>query len=315
MKLKATKQGYVEGLLIAAESDERIVVIDGDVAKSIGTTAFKEKFPERYFNLGIAEQNIAEYSAGLALSGFTPFYSTYAVFAVGRAFDQIRTAICNMNLNVRIGGAHSGVSVGPDGATHQALEDLALTRSLPNMTVFVPADSNQTRNAVLAAQKIDGPVYIRFGRNPVPQLYDVDVIVKPGKGNLLREGKQATVIAIGVMVSVALSAAEQLSKEGIEVSVVDMVSLKPLDKKLLQDIVINTSLIVTAEDHQITGGLYSAVSEYYSQNNPVRILPVAVLDKFGCSGTAEEVLSFCNLTKNSIVEQVKKGLAFFSDRF
>ncbi len=308
MKLKATREGYVEGLLIAAETDARIVVIDGDVAKSIGTTAFKEKYPDRYFNLGIAEQNIAEYSAGLALSGFIPFYSTYAVFAVGRAFDQIRATICNMNLNVRIGGAHSGVSVGPDGATHQALEDLALTRSLPNMTVFVPADSNQTRNAVLAAQQIDGPVYIRFGRNPVPQIYDTEKTVKPGKGNLLRQGNNATIIAIGVMVHIALEAAEQLSKEGIEVSVVDMVSIKPLDTELLQNVVLSSSLVVTAEDHQITGGLFSAVSEHYSQHHPVRILPVAVQDQFGCSGTPEEVLQFCNLTSENIMIKVKTGL-------
>lgn len=306
--MKATREGYVEGLLEAGERDERVVVIDGDVSRSTGTVAFKNKFPDRFFNLGIAEQNMAEYSAGLALTGFLPFYSTYATFATGRAWDQIRTSICNMNLSVCVGGAHSGTSVGPDGATHQALEDIAIMRVLPNMTVLVPADSNQTRQAVLASLEIDGPVYIRYGRNPVPEIYSRDESVVPGKGQLLREGRHASIIAVGSMVSVALEAAVLLSKKGIEVSVADMLSIKPLDTQLLDHLAGFSDLFVTAEDHQIAGGLFGAVSEYTSENCPKRIVPVGVNDRFGCSGTPEQVMMLCGLTAEVVSRKVEKAL-------
>ena len=306
--MRATREGYVQGLLRAAEISDRVVVIDGDVSRSTGTTAFRERFPQRFFNLGIAEQNMAEHSAGLALAGFIPFYSTYAVFAVGRAYDQIRTSICNMNLQVRIGGAHGGTSVGPDGATHQALEDIAAMRALPNMTVLVPADANQTAQAVLSSLEIDGPVYIRYGRNPVPQIYTEEKRVIPGKGHLLRDGKHASIVAVGAMVEKALRASEILSKDGIQVSVADMVSVKPLDKKLLDHLTANGAPFVTAEDHQVTGGLFGAISEYCSQNRPVRIYPVAVNDRFGCSGTPEQVMECCGLTTEIILKEVRKAL-------
>jgi len=306
--MRATREGYIEGLLEAGERDSRVVVVDGDVSRSTGTIAFKDRFPDRFFNLGIAEQNMAEYSAGLALAGFIPFYSTYAVFAAGRAWDQIRTSICNMNLNVRIGGAHGGTSVGPDGATHQALEDIAITRVLPNMTVLVPADSNQTRQAVLASLDIDGPVYIRYGRNQIAELYNREESVVPGRGRLLRDGKHASIVAVGAMVAIALDAAGVLSKKGIEVSVVDMVSIKPLDIQLLQYLSDVTELIVTAEDHQIAGGLFSAVSEYMSENCPERIIPVGINDRFGCSGTPDQVMKHCGLTAEVIVEKVEKAV-------
>lgn len=306
--MRATREGYVEGLLKAGQISDRVVVIDGDVSRSTGTTAFKAKYPDRFFNLGIAEQNMAEHSAGLALAGFMPFYSTYAVFAVGRAYDQIRTSICNMNLNVRIGGAHGGTSVGPDGATHQALEDIAAMRVMPNMTVLVPADANQTMQAVLASLDIAGPVYIRYGRNPVPQLYTEEKKVIPGKGNLLREGKHGSIIAVGAMVSKALEAARKLAEQGIMVSVADMVSIKPVDRELLDHLASASEAIVTAEDHQITGGLFGAVSEYYAQTKPVGIHPVGVKDRFGCSGTPEEVMECCGLTVKAIVKEVKKAL-------
>ncbi len=306
--MRATREGYVEGLLDAAERDDRVVVIDGDVSRSTGTIAFREKYPERFFNLGIAEQNMAEYSAGLALTGFIPFYSTYAVFAAGRAWEQIRTSICNMGLNVRIGGAHGGTSVGPDGATHQALEDIALMRVLPGMTVLVPADANQTRQAVLASLNIDGPVYIRYGRNPVAGIYHREDTVVPGRGRILRQGKHASVIAAGAMVSVALHAAESLSKEWIEVCVADMVSIKPLDVQLVQYLHDISEVIVTAEDHQKAGGLFGAISEYTSENCPGRVIPVAVNNSFGCSGTPEEVMTHCGLTSAAIAEKVKEAL-------
>lgn len=306
--MKATRVGYVQGLLDAGERNPRVIVVDGDVSRSTGTIAFRDKYPERSFNLGIAEQNMAEYCAGLALAGFIPFYSTYAVFAAGRAWDQIRTSICNMNLNVRIGGAHGGTSVGPDGATHQALEDIAITRVLPNMTVLVPADANQTRQAVLASLDIKGPVYIRYGRNPVAEIYNRDETVVPGRGRLLRQGRHASVIAVGAMVAQALDAAKILAKKGIEVSVADMVSIKPLDVQLLRYLSDVTELIITAEDHQITGGLFGAVSEYTSENCPGRVIPVGVNDRFGCSGTPEEVMTHCGLTAEAIVGKVEKAL-------
>lgn len=306
--MRPTREGYVQGILRAADISDRVVIVDGDVSRSTGTTAFRERYPGRFFNLGIAEQNMAEYSAGLALAGFIPFYSTYAVFAVGRAYDQIRTSICNMNLQVRIGGAHGGTSVGPDGATHQALEDIAAMRVLPNMTVLVPADANQTAQAVLSSLEVNGPVYIRYGRNPVPQIYTEDKRVIPGKGNLLREGVHASIIAVGAMVSKALEAAEVLSKEGIQVSVADMVSIKPLDTHLLDRLIENGGPCVTAEDHQVTGGLFGAVSEHYSQTRPTRIFPVAVKDRFGCSGTPDQVMVCCGLTSGTIVKEVRKAL-------
>ncbi|MCK5131877.1 MAG: transketolase family protein [Candidatus Sabulitectum sp.] len=306
--MRATREGYVEGLLDAGEKDERVVVVDGDVSRSTGTTAFKKRFPDRFFNLGIAEQNMAEYSAGLALAGFMPFYSTYAVFAAGRAWDQIRTSICNMNLDVRIGGAHGGTSAGPDGATHQALEDIAITRVIPNMTVLVPADANQTRQAVLSSLDIDGPVYIRYGRNPVAELYDRDETVVPGRGRLLREGRHASIIAVGAMVAISIEAAKMLSRKGIEVSVADMVSIKPLDVKLINYLSDITELVVTAEDHQIAGGLFGAVSEYMSENCPRKIIPVGVNNRFGCSGSPEEVMAHCGLTAAIIAGKVEKTL-------
>ncbi len=308
MRAKATREGYVEGLLDAGEINSRVIVVDGDVSRSTGTTAFRERFPGRFFNLGIAEQNMAEYSAGLALAGFIPFYSTYAVFATGRAWDQIRTSICNMNLNVRIGGAHGGTSVGPDGATHQALEDIAITRVLPNMTVLVPSDSNQTRQAVLSSLEIDGPVYIRYGRNPVPQIYDRETPVIPGRGRLLREGKHASIIAAGAMVSIALKAAEMLGKKGISVSVADMISIKPLDTELILQMVKTSEVIVTVEDHQIVGGLYGAVAEFLAENSPHRVIPVGVRNRFGCSGTPEEVLKHCGLTAEIISGNIETAL-------
>ncbi len=306
--MRATREGYVEGLIRAAEMDDRVVVVDGDVSRSTGTIAFRERFPNRFFNLGIAEQNMAEYSAGLALAGFMPFYSTYAVFAVGRALDQIRTSICNMNLPVRIGGAHGGTSVGPDGATHQALEDIAALRSIPGMTILVPADANQTARAVLASLDEEGPVYIRYGRNPVPQVYTADKPVIPGRGNLLRQGNHGSIIAVGAMVSKALEAADMLAAEGIQVSVADMVSIKPLDEKLLTHLASQGGPLVTAEDHQVHGGLFGAVSEYLSRTDPVRIAPVAVMDRFGCSGTPEQVMECCGLTAQRMVEEVKRAL-------
>jgi len=306
--LKPTRAGYVEGLLEAGRRDRRVVVLEGDVSRSIGTDAFAREFPDRFVNLGISEQDMLGEAAGLALAGYVPFAATYGVFATGRAWDQIRTSICAMNLPVRIGGAHGGSSTGPDGATHQALEDIALMRVLPNMTVLVPADSNQTRAAVLASLGRTGPVYIRFGRNPAPQLYGPEVPLEPGRGHLLREGGDALVIACGAMVAPALEAAGRLAAAGVRTGVLDMASIKPLDEKLVLEASSGVSCVVTAEDHQAAGGLYGAVSEFLARTRPLPVSPVAVRDRFGLSGTPGEVMEALGLTSSAVVGEVLRRI-------
>lgn len=299
--LRPSREGYIEGLIEAGRMDERVVVIDGDVGQSLGTRAFRGLFPERYFNLGIAEQNIACHAAGLALEGFIPFYATYAVFSVGRALDQIRTSICNMGLCVRIGGAHGGSSVGPDGGTHQALEDIAQTRSLPGMTVLVPADAAQTRQAVLASLSIEGPVYIRFGRNPVPGVYGSTHPVIRGRGNLLREGGDIVIVACGAMVAHALEACELLKGRGVKAAVIDMLSVKPLDGELLMETTCGAVGVVTAEDHQVEGGLGGAVAEFLAVNRPLPMRMLGVRNRFGESGTPGELMGLHGLSTGGIV--------------
>jgi len=306
--LKATREGYVEGILQAGRENSRVVVIEGDVSTSIGSASFGEEFPDRFFNLGVSEQDMLGEAAGMALAGFIPFVGTYGVFVVGRAWDQIRTSICYMNLDVRIAGAHGGISVGPDGATHQALEDVALMRVIPNMKILVPADSNQTRASVLASLEVDGPVYIRFGRNPVPQIYSRNERVKIGKGNLLREGDDVTLVACGVMVGLSLEAASILENRGISAGVIDIVSVKPLDTELLLRQVKKTGTVVVAEDHQATGGLFGAVAETLAQVMPAKMGVVAVRDSFGTSGSPAEVMEIYGLTASGIAEKAESIL-------
>ncbi len=306
--LRPTREGYVEGILQAGRENDRVVVIEGDVSRSIGSSSFEEEFPERFFNLGVSEQDMLGEAAGLALAGFIPFVGTYGVFVAGRAWDQIRTSICYMNLNVKIAGAHGGVSVGPDGATHQALEDVAIMRVLPNMHVLAPADANQTRAAVLTSMNTAGPVYIRFGRNPVPQIYPVDASVEIGKGHLLEEGNDITLVACGAIVSQALIAREILSKKGISAGVIDMVSVKPLDRKLLIEQAEKTGAVMVAEDHQAIGGLFGAVTETLAPEHSVPVGVVAVKDSFGTSGTPDEVREEYKLTAQAIVFEAVKLL-------
>lgn len=305
---KPTREGYVEGILEAGRMSDRVVVVEGDVSRSIGSAAFGVEFPDRFFNLGASEQDMMGEAAGLALAGFMPFVATYGVFVSGRAWDQVRTSVCYMDLDVRIGGAHGGVSVGPDGATHQALEDIAIMRVLPNMNVLVPADSNQTRAAVLASLGMEGPVYIRFGRNPVPQIYPLDETVVPGKGRLLREGSDVTLAACGAMVAPSLEAAELLSRGGIEAAVLDMVSVKPLDSRLLLEQAGRTGALVVAEDHQAAGGLFGAVAEALASHSGIRVVSVAVGDSFGTSGAPEQVMDRYGLTASAVGERARAVL-------
>ncbi|RKZ10940.1 transketolase family protein [Candidatus Fermentibacteria bacterium] len=306
--LKPTREGYVEGILQAGRENSRVVVIEGDVSRSIGSASFGEEFPDRFFNLGVSEQDMLGEAAGLALEGFIPFVGTYGVFLAGRAWDQIRTSICYMNLDVRIAGAHGGVSVGPDGATHQALEDVALMRVLPGMKVLVPADSNQTRASVIASLEADGPVYIRFGRNPVPRIYTSDDKVIIGKGNLLKDGSDVTLVACGAMVSLSIEAAAILRGKGILAGVIDMISVKPLDRELLVEQAGKTGAVVVAEDHQVTGGLFGAVAETLARELPVPVDTVAMQNTFGTSGTPERVMEKYGLTAIAIAEKAQRML-------
>ncbi|SFG61962.1 transketolase subunit B [Desulfotomaculum arcticum] len=303
----ATREAYGAALVELGKKNRDVVVLDADLSKSTKTADFGKAFPERFFDMGIAEQNMMGTAAGFAASGKTPFASSFAVFATGRVYDQIRNSIAYPRLNVKIGATHAGITVGEDGASHQAVEDIAMMRCLPNMTVFVPADAMETRAAVLAAAEIDGPVYIRLGRSGVPVLHDESSFnFEPGRAMVLREGKDAAVVACGIMVSAALEAAEILAGEGVSVLVLDMHTIKPLDEQALVEAARATGAVVTAEEHSILGGLGGAVAEALSEHYPVPVLRVGVRDTFGESGKPQELLEKYGLTAAGIVMAVKQ---------
>ena len=303
------RDGYGKALLELCEKGENIMVLDADVAKSTRTVWIRDKYPEKFMDMGISEQDMVGTAAGLALSGVTPFASTYCVFLAGRAWDQIRTTVCYNNLNVKFGGAHAGISVGPDGATHQALEDVALMRVLPNMTVIVPCDAEETRNATLSMAKINGPCFIRFGREAVPVVTDENTPFELGKARICHEGKDVTVIANGAMVYEAMNAAAELAKEGISVRVLNMHTVKPLDEAAIITAAKETGCIVTAEEHQINCGLGSAIAECLAKNYPVPVEMVAVNDSFGESGQPQELMDKYGLNQESIAKKVRTVLA------
>lgn len=303
------RDGYGKALLELCEKGENIMVLDADVAKSTRTVWIRDKYPEKFMDMGISEQDMVGTAAGLALSGVTPFASTYCVFLAGRAWDQIRTTVCYNNLNVKFGGAHAGISVGPDGATHQALEDVALMRVLPNMTVIVPCDAEETRKATLSMAKINGPCFIRFGREAVPVVTDENTPFELGKARICHEGKDVTVIANGAMVYEAMNAAAELAKEGISVRVLNMHTVKPLDEAAIITAAKETGCIVTAEEHQINCGLGSAIAECLAKNYPVPVEMVAVNDSFGESGQPQELMDKYGLNQESIAKKVRTVLA------
>lgn len=305
---KPSRDGYGEALLILAEKNEKIFVMDADVAKSTRTNWVQEKFPEKFMDMGIAEQDMIGTAAGLALGGMIPFVSTYGVFLAGRGWDQIRTTVCYSNLNVKFGGAHGGISVGPDGATHQALEEIALMRVLPNMTVIVPCDAIETRKATLAAAEIAGPCYVRFGREPVPVITDESSPFEVGKGIELRQGTDAAIIANGPMVYEALVAAEKLQEEGVNARVINLHTVKPLDEEIIIKAAKETGAMVTAEEHQVSAGTGSAVAECVVKNYPVPIEMVGINDTFGESGEPDELMVKYGLISEDIVRAVKKVL-------
>lgn len=303
------RDGYGKALLELCEKKENIMVLDADVAKSTRTVWVRDKYPEYFMDMGISEQDMVGTASGLALSGITPFVSTYCVFLAGRAWDQIRTTVCYNNLNVKLAGAHAGISVGPDGATHQSLEDVALMRVLPNMTVIVPCDAEETRKATLAIAKKNGPCFIRFGREAVPVVTDENTPFEIGKARICREGSDVTIIANGAMVYEAMQAAEQLEQENISAQVINMHTAKPLDEQAVLDAAKKTGCIVTAEEHQIGGGLGSAVAECLAKHYPVPMEMVGVNDSFGESGKPEELMAKYGLNHKAIADRVRGVLA------
>ena len=305
----ATRDAYGQALAELGATNDKVVVLDADLSKSTKTNDFKKLFPERFFNIGIAEQNLMGTAAGFAATGKIPFASSFAVFAVGRAYDQIRNSIAYPRLNVKIAATHAGLTVGEDGGSHQMLEYIALMRAVPNMTVIVPADGVETRQAVLAAAAYDGPVYIRLGRPKVPVLFGEDYEFEIGKGVVLRDGSDVTLVATGIMVSKAVEAAETLAAEGINAAVVNISTIKPLDDALLIAMAQKTGAVVTCEEHNIYGGLGSAVAEVLVENCPVPMTRVGVEDSFGESGLPDQLLEKYRLTVDNIVKKAKAVMA------
>ena len=305
----ATRDAYGEALAELGAINDKVVVLDADLSKSTKTNDFKKVYPERFFNLGIAEQNLLGTAVGFAAAGKIPFASSFAVFAVGRAYDQIRNSIAYPNLNVKIAATHAGLTVGEDGGSHQMLEDIALMRAVPNMTVIVPADGVETKQVVMAAAEHQGPVYIRLGRPKVPVLLGDDYKFEIGKGVVLKEGTDVTLVGTGIMVSKAMEAAELLAADGISAAVVNISTIKPLDNALITEMAQKTGAVVTAEEHNIYGGLGSAVAEVLVETCPVPMARVGVEDKFGESGLPDELLEKYGLTAANIAAKAKAIIA------
>ena len=300
----ATREAYGEALRELAKN-EKVIVLDADLAKATKSIEFKKAAPERFLDMGIAEGDMVGTAAGLATCGKIPFATTFAMFAAGRAFEQIRNSVAYPNLNVKIAATHAGVTVGEDGGSHQAIEDISLMRSIPNMIVLNPSDAVEAKKAIFAAAEYYGPVYIRLGRAATPVIHDENYEFKIGKGEILREGKNVLIIATGIMVAKALEAAEELSKENIEAAVINMPTIKPLDNELIVSLAKTTDKVVTVEEHSIIGGLGSAVAEVLSEECPVKLKRVGVKDIFGQSGAPDVLLKHYGLTAEAIVEAVK----------
>lgn len=302
---KSTREAYGEALAALGKENEKLVVLDADLAGATKTSTFKKAFPDRFFDFGIAEADMICAAAGFAFSGFVPFASTFAIFGAGRAFEQIRNSVAYPGANVKLAFTHAGLSVGEDGGSHQALEDIALMRELPGMTVFSPCDAAETVKAVKAALEIEGPVYLRLTRPGTDDVTDETTPFVPGKAVTLREGKDAAIFATGLMVSRALKAAELLSADGIDTAVVDFHTIKPLDEECVLAYNSSVRAIVTAEDHFITGGLGSAVAEVIAGKGSARFDRVGVADRFGQSGSPDELYREYGLTPEHLAEKVK----------
>ena len=304
----ATRDAYGKALVKLGQINEQVVVLDADLSKSTKTNDFYKAYPDRFFNMGIAEQNLIGAACGLATAGKIPFASSFAMFATGRAFEIIRNSVAYPKLNVKVCATHAGITVGEDGASHESIEDIAIMRSVPNMTVLVPADGVEAEQMILEAARVYGPMYVRLGRSAVPTIFDENYKFEIGKGVVVREGNDATIIACGIMVYEAIKASEELALEGINTRVINMSTIKPIDKELIINAARETKAIVTAEEHSIIGGLGSAVSEVVSEECPVVVKKVGVNDSFGESGTPAELLKKYGLTSNDIVRAVKEAI-------
>lgn len=305
MEKIATREAYGNALAEIGKTNDSIVVLDADLSKSTKTNIFAKAFPERFFDMGIAESNMAATAAGLAIGGDTVFMSSFAVFATGRCFEVIRNSICYPNLNVKIAATHAGVTVGEDGGSHQSIEDIAIMRVLPNMQVFVPADAVETTQMVRYMADHFGPMYLRLGRSGQPVLFDDSYCFEPGKSAVLKDGSDVALFACGLMVSKALEAAEVLKAEGIDAAVINASSLKPFDRDTVVTYAKKCGAIVTAEEHSIIGGLGSAVAEVLAEEHPCIMGRVGVLDRFGQSGKPDALLEEYNLTAKDIVAKAK----------
>ena len=299
---KATRQSYGEALLELGKENEQIVVFDADLASATKTNLFAKEFPNRFFDMGIAEQNMISTAAGMATCGKIPYASTFAVFAAGRAYDQIRNSVCYPKLNVKICATHAGITVGEDGATHQMIEDISLMRTLPNMTVISTSDDIQTKWAVKEISKLNGPVYLRLSRLATPVIYDENQKFEIGKAVQIGECTDATIFATGVTVSEALKAQEELKIKGIDVRVVDIHTIKPIDRDIIVKCAKETKRLISIEDHNIIGGLGSAISEVLADEYPVKLTRLGINDTFGKSGKATELMEYFGITANDIVQ-------------
>lgn len=306
---KATREGYGAALVKLGEKYDNLIIMDADLAAATKTGMFKKAFPDKFYDAGIAESNMIGIAAGLAATGHIVFASSFAMFAAGRAFEQVRNSIGYTHLNVKIGATHAGISVGEDGASHQCCEDIALMRTIPGMVILNPADDVEAEKAVFAAAEYEGPVYLRFGRLAVPRIFDEDYDFQIGKGVELTEGNDVAIIATGLMVNEALMAAEELKKEGINARVINMATIKPLDKDIVIKAAKETGAIVTAEEHNVIGGLGGAVSEVICENYPVPVVKLGVEDTFGRSGPAVELLHLYGLDSEHIVAKAKQAIA------
>ena len=305
----ATRDAYGKALVNIGKVNDNVVVLDADLSKSTKTYDFSKNFPDRFFNMGIAEQNLIGAACGLASCGKIPFVSSFAMFASGRAFEIIRNSVCYPKLNVKICATHAGITVGEDGATHQSVEDISIMRSIPNMTVLVPADGIETEKMIEEITKFNGPIYVRLGRSAVPNVFNDNYKFEIGKGAILKEGTDVTIIACGIMVNEALKASEILSQEGISAKVVNMSTIKPIDKELIINCAKQTKAIVTAEEHSIIGGLGSSVSEVTSSECPVIVEKVGIKDTFGESGTPNELMKKYGITSDDIVDACKVSIS------
>ena len=304
---KATRQSYGEALAELGKENKNVVVLDADLSNATKTNIFAKEFPDRFFDMGISEQDMMTTAAGFATCSKIPYASSFAVFAAGRAYDQIRNSICYPNLNVKICATHAGITVGEDGATHQMLEDISLMRTLPNMTVICPSDDVQTKWAVKEISKLNGPVYVRLSRMATPIIYENNEKFEIGKAVQIGEGTDASIIATGDVVSEAIKAKELLEKEGINVRVIDMHTIKPIDKEMIIKCAKETKKIITIEDHNIIGGLGSSVCEVLAEEEPCKVIRMGIKDTIGKSGKAEELMKYFKLTAEDIIKEVKKS--------